>query len=643
MSRSPQSVKPSEGGASSWATAHLPGSSALRSPGNKSSRRTASPREATTPNQTPTRTPAMSGSRSPLGSHVAGTTTPAPAYDLAESTGALMAAFGAPGYITSSKKAASSDGAATSPKGQVQLKAPEVASKEALTTASTVAGEEAEANDATTATTAASLRVSQKPTSPSRQASAPPKLVPTVPDHYAASSGHCTPEDGSPKHPCGPSDKQSPKQEVTPSSPSPPRQFPFSTETLGCLVFLILAVIIAIVFATVYCLTESKNSTAAAIKAAPELANACADNDSHAGCHNVTLYMLNAINPDARPCADFYDSVCGWWRAKNPDRRPFLEEYVATFNHRVADTLVTKATFDSENSSSAQSLDTQMALFYASCFRATTGQSETSDASAVFEATGSDVSAWMNVSSFTELLDLAVSTTLRSGLPSFVRVEYWANRTFRLGIGQSLASTFARDFHKARMFVARTLYDLGIQSSAAWPNSSTLFAIDLVVDNEQSKGDGKMSPPLKSPNDLAYIATEIDWEDSLERGLPSRFSSNAQSEMTVLIRAADEIRSIVCHLRKLPLRHASMYSLVVLLAQRFDVVLPVPVAEVCTEALVMFVDVVGAVSSASGGNPLIRRLVRCTGVLTGTGLVSRLPGGVCSIRETTQHFHQLSR
>ncbi|KAH7950574.1 hypothetical protein HPB51_028405 [Rhipicephalus microplus] len=306
MSHSPQRVKPSEGAASSWATAHLPGSSALRSPGDKSPRRTGSPREATTPNRTPTRTPAMSGSRSPLGSHVAGTTTPAPAYDLAGSTGALMAAFGAPGYITSSKKAASSDGAATSPKGQVQLKAPEVASKEALTTASTVAGEETEANDATTATTAASLRVSQKPTSPSRkpaafatkyleigtfrsQTSEPPKLVPTVPDHHAASPGHCTPEDGSPKHPGGPSDKQSPKQEATPSSPSPPRQFPFSTETLGCLVFLILAVIIAIVFATVYYLTESKNSTAAAIKAAPELANACADNNSHAGCHNVTL------------------------------------------------------------------------------------------------------------------------------------------------------------------------------------------------------------------------------------------------------------------------------------------------------------------------------------------------------------------
>ncbi|KAL3235465.1 hypothetical protein MRX96_048299 [Rhipicephalus microplus] len=101
----------------------------------------------------------------------------------------------------------------------------------------------------------------------------------------------------------------------------------------------------------------------------------------------------------------------------------------------------------------------------------------------------------MNVSSFAELLDLAVSTTLRSGLPSFVHVKYWANRTFSLGVGQSLASTFARDFHKARMFVARTLYDLGIQSSVAWPNSSTLFAIDLVVDNEQSKGNGKMSPP----------------------------------------------------------------------------------------------------------------------------------------------------
>ncbi|KAL1479781.1 hypothetical protein MTO96_051585 [Rhipicephalus appendiculatus] len=540
MSHSPQRVKSSEGAASSRATAPSPGSSAVRSPGTKSPRRMGSPRRVTTP----ARTPPRSGNRSPLAS---GAATPSPAHDIAGSTGALMAAFGAPGYVKSSKKAASSDGAATSPKGQVQPKTPEVASKEGpkkvapkgaqkespttakvaamhATTTRTVTVEDTEARETTTATTAASLRVSKKPMSPSRQASvspkAAPKAAPKAPtDHPAGSTVSRAPEDGAPKHTSGPSDQKSPKDsEAAPSGPPSPRKFPFSTGDRGLP-------------------PESKNSTAAAIRAAPELANACADRDSHAECRNVTLYMLHAMNPDARPCADFYDSVCGWWRAKNPDRRPFLEEYVATFNRRVADTLATKATIHSENSSVAQSLETQMAIFYASCFRATTGQSDTSDATAVLEAMGSETLAWMNASTFAALLDLVVSTTLRSGLSSFVRVGYSANRTFRL------------------------------DSSTAWINSSTLFAIDRVVDNARSKGNGQAWSLLKGPDDLVYIAPEIDWKDALERGLPSRFSSDAQREMTVLIRAVEEIRNIVGHLRKLPPRQASMYSLTVLLAQ----------------------------------------------------------------------------
>lgn len=40
---------------------------------------------------------------------------------------------------------------------------------------------------------------------------------------------------------------------------------------------------------------------------------------------------------------------------------------------------------------------------------------------------------------------------------------------------------------------------------------------------------------------------------------------------------------------------------------------------------------VGTVSSTSGGSPPILRLARCTGVLIGSGLVVRLPGGVCNI------------
>ncbi|XP_065309448.1 streptococcal hemagglutinin-like isoform X2 [Dermacentor albipictus] len=381
------------------------------------------------------------------------------------------------------------------------------------------------------------------------------------------SPGHRSPEDRTAEPNVASAGQKSPKQVAAPSPPAS-WKFPLSPEHVCCLVVVILAAIITVVFAVVY-FKSSQNSTAAALRAAPEFAGACADEDAIAGCRNVTLYMLDAMNPDARPCEDFYESVCGWWGAKNPDRRPFLEEHVTTFNHRVAAALANKATAHFENSSGerTESLETQMALFYTGCFMASTGQSETSNAAAVLEAIGIEIRKWDNVSTFAALLDLAVSTTLKSGLPSFVRIDFSANRTLHVDVGQSLASTFSRNSKKTRMFVAGALRDLGEESLPAWINSSTLLTIDHVVDYERSNGNDQTWSALKGPEELKYIAPEIDWRDALERGLPSRFRSEAQREMTVQIRAAGNIRNTVGRLRQQPLRQASLYSLLVLLAQ----------------------------------------------------------------------------
>ncbi|XP_075539835.1 uncharacterized protein LOC142574687 [Dermacentor variabilis] len=577
MSHSPQSGKPSEAALPSRAAA--PGRGGTRSP----------PKSAGSPSAvTSRRSKANSPSRSPppgspsrsvsKAARPAGQTAPVTGTDIAGSIAALMGAFRAVRKFKSAKRNAPSTGASTPAKRQEQRNAPAVAPAlpEASATSlyaateTTAVVEATEGRDTTTATTGATVVESRMTASSGRlltSASARSSVVRRAPEPHTGSPGHRSPKDRTAEPNVASAGQKSSKQEAAQSPPAS-WNFPLSPEHVCCLIVVILAAVITVAFAVIY-LKHSRNSTAAALRAAPEFAGACADEGALAGCRNVTRYMLDAMNPDARPCEDFYESVCGWWGARDPDRRPFLEEHVTTFNRRVADALANKATAHFENSSGerTESFETQMALFYTSCFMASTGQSETSNATAVLEAIGIEIRKWENVSTFAALLDLAVSTTLKSGLSSFVRIDFSANRTLHVDVGQSLASTFSRNSQKTRMFVAGALRDLGEESMPAWINPSTLLTIDHVVDYELYNGNDQTWSALKGPEELKYIAPEIDWRGALERGLPSRFRSDAQRQMTVQIRAAGSIRNTVGRLRQRPLRQASMYSLLVLLAQ----------------------------------------------------------------------------
>ncbi|KAK8777769.1 hypothetical protein V5799_020889 [Amblyomma americanum] len=276
-------------------------------------------------------------------------------------------------------------------------------------------------------------------------------------------------------------------------------------------------------------------------------------------------YMTDAMNPDAQPCVDFYENVCGRWRAGSSHRVPYREEHVRAFNRRVADALLSRAA-RIENSTEQLGLEDQMALFYSSCFSMAAGYRKASNVTAVLAAIATDSSRWTQASTFGALLDLAVSTALRSGLPSFLRIQLFRRRPYRVSVGETLASTFSQRLQEAKQFVSSVIHDLGAELSSS-TNSTALFLIDRRVESGRAKADDQPWTALRSPDELKFIAPELLWRDALQRGLPSILRTERENETGVEVRGADSIRSIIGYLRQQQLRAAGLYALVVLLAQ----------------------------------------------------------------------------
>ncbi|XP_077527862.1 uncharacterized protein LOC144139370 [Haemaphysalis longicornis] len=428
-------------------------------------------------------------------------------------------------------------------------------------------------------TNAARGHGSKEVTVPSKMDSAPTKQAEPEPGSPPNDTEKETSLGASEPLPSGKDQGETAEKEASPGASEPPPTGKdqeaagwFATlwdtivEWLCCIVVVGAAGFLTVISIAIY-LSSQRNATEQALYAAPELWTPCGGRDAEAQCRNLSLYMLDAVNPDAAPCMNFYESVCGRWRVWDRERRPYSAEHGTLFRRRVSDQLVNMATrFSANSSESPGNLENQMALFHVSCIKTTGDRSRAGSVMAVLKAIGTHTRQWTNAPSFGALVQLAVSTSLGSGLASFVRVIYSRERKIGVTLGETLASTFQRDSDAAMEFVIDAFEGLDVDSAVAKSNFTTLFALDHFIENIRIVAESRNWSTLKSYGELTSAAPDVNWKDALEQGLPPTLK-NTEPSPGLEIKGVEVITRIIDHLRQKSIQLAGVYSLFLLLSQ----------------------------------------------------------------------------
>ncbi|KAK8759508.1 hypothetical protein V5799_002860 [Amblyomma americanum] len=210
-----------------------------------------------------------------------------------------------------------------------------------------------------------------------------------------------------------------------------------------------------------------------------------------------------------------------------------------------------------------------MALFYTSCSVTAAGYAKEGSVTAVLRTLDIDIHKWVGVQDFSVFLELAVATTMKSGLSSFIRIQFITGHDLRIDVGETLESTFSADFRRAREIVVDMIDDIGPALSSVRVNLSTIFAIDATLESLRVGLSERTWMEVRDPDGLKEIASDVNWANALERGLPARLKS-AEKWRVLKIKGAAVIRNIIEDLRRQPLQWVSVYTIFVLLSQVND-------------------------------------------------------------------------
>lgn len=327
---------------------------------------------------------------------------------------------------------------------------------------------------------------------------------------------------------------------------------------------MLLASVIAVMVMSMY-MTSRHNRTSHPLVFDPDVAAACGDDSAR--CHNITLYLMDSLNSLVSPCSDFHENVCGWWKEKVAHRGPYHDFHIKLFNHRVARELVARAETFLWNSSGTQaSLENQMAVLFTSCSLMNAGFDKEGDFTQLLTTLGLSIHEWTNSDNFGGLLEIVVATTLRTGLPSFIRVLFFRGEAFRIDVGETLRSTFSYNDREARENVLNMLDDFGDELDSAQVGYSGILAVDELLQSLVDRRNDLTWSVLRNAEDLKSLAGDVAWVRALESGLPARLKSE-QRKNGVEVKGVDALRKVLEGLRQHPLPRFGGYSLVVLLAQ----------------------------------------------------------------------------
>ncbi|XP_065305107.1 uncharacterized protein [Dermacentor albipictus] len=353
----------------------------------------------------------------------------------------------------------------------------------------------------------------------------------------------------------------------------------YEKTSVGGLCFLLI-VLPAVAITVIYILAYVKGRSPPAIakfEVSPltELAEVCPGSYAAwpiSGCHEVMSSVLEASNPHVKPCSDFYEHVCGWWSRWKDNRSSQAEEHVRTFNYRVMSSLLGVARDVEAAHKDPLAPSDQMALFYSSCFSmAVTYGNAGGNAGDVLTALGTSVDTWLGSRTLGSFLELVVSASLRTGLPSVIAV-WFKDDTYNVDVGKTLASTLGEYRPVDTNYVDALVRDLnGTRGSVSTNWSAAILELDSKLE-EIRRGAGKKAWfVFGSPDQIrALAAYGVNWTHAVERGLPEWLRNKTTTvggHAQFQVREARVIVRLVDRLRPEPLELVGLYALVVLLSQ----------------------------------------------------------------------------
>ncbi|XP_075742010.1 uncharacterized protein LOC142802813 [Rhipicephalus microplus] len=293
----------------------------------------------------------------------------------------------------------------------------------------------------------------------------------------------------------------------------------------------------------------------------------------NAACEMVVTLLGKSQDPSVPPCKDFYRHTCGRWYDKSSRRASYAIENRNDFHARVHHNLERMASATAFSNSSTY----QMALFYSSCHRFKHEQRIT-PVEGVLNISRIDVHQWLTVTSFPELLATIVTECLRTGLVSVISVKRGEGQRIYVDKGEALVSILTGYRERVAYFVKDALAALGLNRN--YTLATAIVALDSTIEWFNSTAPSEYHSVVV--HDLPPQGFVLAWVLGLNRGLHNR--TKVHGPTPLFARRLPEIWNVMWTLSSVDLNLASVYSLLLPLAQIMSYAAPLGAQELVGES-----------------------------------------------------------